>query len=108
DVFMIGASYRLTDALTLRAGANFAKNPIPDNRVNPLFPAIVENHYMFGLGYLLGKQSAVDFSLTYAPEVSVTGTQGPGSAAGSGIATNQGVNIKHSQLNWQIQYGYRF
>lgn len=107
DVFMLGASYRLTDALTLRAGANIADNPIPDNRVHPLFPAIIKNHYTFGVGYMTSKTSGVDFSLVYAPEVSVTGTQATG-AAGSGIGGNQGVNIKHSQLNWQLQYGMHF
>lgn len=107
DVFMLGAAYRVTDALTLRAGANIADNPIPNDRVHPLFPAIVENHYTFGVGYMTSKTGGVDFSLVYAPEVSVTGTQATGTP-GSGIGGNQGVNIKHSQLNWQIQYGQRF
>jgi long-chain fatty acid transport protein len=104
---MLGASYRVTDALTLRAGANIADNPIPDNRVHPLFPAIVENHYTFGVGYMIGKQSGIDFSLVYAPEVTVTGTQATGTP-GTGIGGNQGVKISHSQLNWQLQYGMRF
>lgn len=107
DVFMLGVAYRLTDALTLRAGANMADNPIPNDRVHPLFPAIVEDHYTFGVGYMTSKTGGVDFSLVYAPEVSVTGTQATG-AAGSGVGGNAGVNIKHSQLNWQIQYGQRF
>jgi len=107
DVFMLGAAYRVTDALTLRAGANIADNPIPNDRVHPLFPAIVENHYTFGVGYMTSKTGGVDFSLVYAPEVSVTGTQATGTP-GSGVGGNQGVNIKHSQLNWQIQYGQRF
>ena len=107
DIFMLGASYRVNEALVLRAGANIADNPIPDNRVHPLFPAIVENHYTFGAGYMIGKQSGLDFSLTYAPEVSVTGTQTTDGAAGSGVTANA-VKIKHSQLNWQIQYGYHF
>lgn len=107
DIFMIGASYRVNEALTVRFGGNFADNPVPDNRVHPLFPAIVKKHYTAGIGYVLGKQSGIDFSLTYAPEVSVTGTQATG-AAGSGIGSNNGVKITHSQLNWQLQYGYRF
>lgn len=107
DVFMIGASYKYSDALTLRFGGNFANNPVPDNRVHPLFPAIVKEHYTAGLGYMLSKQSGIDFSMTYAPEVSVNGNQATG-AAGSGIGGNNGINIKHSQFNWQIQYGYRW
>ncbi|MFN3884344.1 MAG: OmpP1/FadL family transporter [Rhodocyclaceae bacterium] len=107
DVFMIGAAYRFNDALTIRFGGNFAKNPVPDNRVHPLFPATIKEHYTFGLGYAFSKQSALDFSLTYAPEVTVTGTQTTG-APGSGIGGNAGIRISHSQLNWSLQYGYRF
>nr|NIQ08817.1 aromatic hydrocarbon degradation protein [Gammaproteobacteria bacterium]NIR92557.1 aromatic hydrocarbon degradation protein [Gammaproteobacteria bacterium] len=42
--------------------------------MNPLFPAIVENHYMAGFGYAFNQASDLNFSLTYAPEVSVTNT----------------------------------
>lgn len=107
DVFMIGAAYRVNDALTIRFGGNFAKNPVPDNRVHPLFPATIKNHYTLGLGYAFSKQSVLDFSLTYAPEVTVTGNQATG-APGSGIGGNNGIRISHSQLNWVLQYGYRF
>jgi long-chain fatty acid transport protein len=107
DIYMIGASYKYNDALTLRFGANFANNPVPNNRVHPLFPATVEDHYTFGFGYLFSKQSGIDFSLTYAPEVTVTGTQATG-AAGTGIGGNNGIRISHSQLSWVLQYGYRF
>jgi len=107
DVFMIGVAYRMTDALTLRAGGNFSDNPIPDDRVHPLFPAIIKNQYSAGFGYMLSRQSSLDGSITYAPEVSVTGTGSNGGAA-SGVGGNSGITIKHSQLNWQIQYGYHF
>lgn len=107
DIFMIGASYKVNDALTLRFGGNFADNPVPNNRVHPLFPAIVEEHYTVGFGYLFNKQNGIDFSLTYAPEVTVTGTQATG-APGSGIGGNNGIRISHSQVSWVLQYGYRF
>lgn len=107
DVFMIGASYKMNDALTLRFGGNFAKNPVPDDRVHPLFPAIVKEHYTFGAGYMLSKKSAIDFALSYAPKVTVTGTQLVDGAAGSGVTANP-LTITHSQLSWQVQYGHRF
>jgi long-chain fatty acid transport protein len=106
NVFMIGASYRMSDALTLRLGGNFANNPVPDNRVNPLFPATIKNQYTLGFGYLLNRQSGIDFSLAYVPKVTVTGTQTvdvPYSGAPDNATT-----ITHSQINWQLQYGYRF
>ncbi len=94
NVFMLGAAYKFTEEFTGRAGLNLANNPIPDKYENPLFPAIVKNHVMLGAGYAFSKASSVDFSFTYAPEVSAT--------------NGQGVKTTHSQMNEQIMYSYRF
>lgn len=106
DVYMIGASYRLSDAMTLRFGGNFSDNPVPDDRVNPLFPAIVKDQYTAGFSYLLDRRSGIDFSFVYAPKVTVTGTQA-GNTPFSGVPSNIST-ISHSQTNMQLQYGYRF
>jgi long-chain fatty acid transport protein len=95
DVIMLGGSFRVDDALTLRAGVNIADNPIPDAYMNPLFPAIVKSHVMAGVGYGFSKTSGVDFAFSYAPKVTVTNP-------------NMGVTTSHSQTNWQLMYGYRF
>jgi long-chain fatty acid transport protein len=95
DVVMIGGSYKLNDALTLRAGLNLADNPIPNQYMNPLFPAIVKNHVTAGFGYGFNKVSSIDFSFAYAPEVSATNG-------------NMGVTTSHSQTNWQFMYSHRF
>jgi len=58
----------------------------------------MENHYTAGFGYAFNKQSEVNFGLSYAPEVSVTGS-GP---------MNSGMTIEHSQVNWQLMYSYKF
>jgi long-chain fatty acid transport protein len=94
-VFSLGASYGVTDQVTVRAGANISNNPIPDEFVHPMFPAIIENHYTAGLGYAFSEASDINFSLAYAPEVSVTNE-------------NTGTKIKHSQTNWQLMYSHRF
>lgn len=90
----IGLAYAVNEALTLRAGANLASNPIPDMTVNPLFPATVEKHYTFGLGYRFSPASEFNGSLTLAPKVSVT--------------NGMGVLITHKQTNAQLMYTYRF
>ena len=95
DVFMFGGSFKANEALTLRAGVSIANNPIPDAYMNPLFPAIVKNHYMGGVGYAISNASAVNFSFTYAPEVTATNS-------------NSGVTSTHSQTNWQLMYSQRF
>ena len=96
-VFQIGVSYKVNDALTLRAGANLSDNPIPSTTVHYLFPAIEENHYTLGFGYAFSKASDINFTMSYAPNVSQTNT---GAAAG--------MIIEHSQLSWQFMYSTRF
>jgi long-chain fatty acid transport protein len=94
-VVSLGGAYRATDKVTVRAGANLSSNPIPDEFVHPLFPAIVENHYTAGVGYAFSDASELNFSLAYAPEVEVTNS-------------NTGVDISHSQTNWQLMYSHKF
>ena len=90
DVISLGTSYQASTELTLRAGANFADNPIPNRYLNALFPAITENHYTAGASYLLSDSQSIHFAASYAPEVSFT-------SAG-------GITSSHSQLNWQLMY----
>ncbi|MDO8945319.1 MAG: outer membrane protein transport protein, partial [Desulfobacterales bacterium] len=93
-VVALGLSYLFTDAFTGRIGYNHGSNPIPDENVSYLWPAIIEDHYTVGFGYAFSKQSDLNFALSYAPEVSVTGS-GPAIPFGNG-----GMQITHSQLNW--------
>ena len=94
NVFELGGSYKVTDVLTLRAGANIANDPIPATYMNALFPAIEKNHYTAGVGYAVSKASDVNFSLEMAPKVSETNASG--------------VTSDHSQTNWQLMYSKRF
>jgi len=94
NVFMVGAAYKVSAPLTVRFGANIANNPVPDNVLNPLFPAIIKNHLTGGFGYAFDKKSSLDFSFAYAPEVSATNADG--------------VKVNHSQTNWQLMYSNRF
>jgi len=92
--YELGAGYKLSEPLTVRAGVNLSSNPIPDTYLNQLFPAIIKNHYMVGAGYMISKTSSVDASFTYAPEVKATNAQN--------------ITVKHDQTNAQVMYSYRF
>jgi long-chain fatty acid transport protein len=92
----LGAEFKVTPDFSLRGGVNLASNPVPNKYVNPLFPAIIENHVTAGFGYNLTKNDNIGFSMTYAPEVKVKGS-GP---------LNNGVKISHSQLNWSLGYSH--
>ena len=101
-VAALGLSYKFTGAFTGRVGYNYGKNAIPDEFVNYLWPAIMEDHYTAGFGYAFNKQSELNFAVSVAPEVSVTGT-GPNPPMGNG-----GLVIEHSQVNWQLMYSLKF
>jgi long-chain fatty acid transport protein len=98
NVFMIGLGYKIDADWTIRGGVNYANNPIPDQYLNALFPAIEKTHIMVGAGYMITKASSVDFSFTYAPEVKQT----------SGLNAPEGATVTHNQTNSQIMYSYRF
>ena len=89
-VFSIGAQYKATDRLALRAGASFSTNPVPDSYLNPLFPAITKNHYTGGFGYRMTDTSTVAAALSLVPKVSATNIDG--------------MAISHSQINWSLNY----
>lgn len=91
NVFEIGGAYKTSDALTLRAGLNLANNPVPDEYMNPLFPAIATNHLTLGVGYTVSEASSIDFSYVYVPKV--TG------------GTN--VEVDFGGYSAQLMYSYR-
>ncbi|SEA60604.1 long-chain fatty acid transport protein [Thiothrix caldifontis] len=94
-VVKLGVAHDVDENLTVRGGVNLANNPVPDAYLNPLFPAIVENHVTGGLTYGVGKMSKVSASLAYAPEVEQTNT-------------NTNVAASHSQTNVQVMYSFDF
>ncbi len=67
----IGAEYEVYSNLFLRTGYNFGKNPVPDETVFPVFPAIVEHHVALGGGYVVKDF----FSVNLAYELAIANTQ---------------------------------
>ena len=72
-VYKMGVAYKYSDKLTLRAGYNYGKNPIPQDQLlfSAIAPGTVEKHYTLGLTYNLGEQSIfgfgreADFTMAY-------------------------------------------
>lgn len=93
-VLSLGMAWKATELLTLRAGVNVADNPIPEDMVNPLFPATIKSHITAGFGYQATQKGAINMSLTMAPRVSVT--------------NSTGVTTTHEQNNVQLMYSHRF
>ncbi len=95
-VVSLGGACKLDDAWTLRAGASFSDNPVPDGYVHPLFPAIVKNHYTAGFGYRFNKTTSLDAAVSHAPKVTVN------------AAMLNGAPITHSQTNYQLMLSVRY
>ena len=97
-VFSIGAQYKIDPAVALRVGYNYGANPVPDNTLNPLFPAITESHFTFGAGWQIDKANSLAIAFTYAPEVTQTMTN----------PMAPPIEMSHSQTLWRLNYAYSF
>lgn len=56
-VYALGADYRITPRLTLRAGYNYGEDPVPDATLTPLFPATTERHASLGFAWNAGSRT---------------------------------------------------
>ena len=99
-VIMIGGQYMLKPGLALRAGYNYAKNPVPDETLNPLFPATVQSHYTLGVGWNIGGGHTVAGSVAFVPKVTRTNPN----MFGVGMAGT----VSHSQTTLRMNYNYSF
>ena len=99
-VIALGGAYEATEALTLRGGYNYGKNPVPDQYINALFPAIVEHHITVGAGYEWAEVNGLNASFQTGLESSATN---PGNGS-----TIPPVESTHKQYNWQLMYSRSF
>ena len=106
NIIALGTEYRMND-LALRAGFNYAKNPLQtqaDTRLNLLnyvmFPATTERHWTAGVGYAFSKQVSVNAALTYAPKQTTTTD-----ANGNGIGT---IVTEHTQYGATAALTFNF
>ena len=90
DVITLGAAYQANADLVLRFGANLSDNPVPNQYLNALFPAVTEDHYTAGFGYVFSQSDSVDFAFSHAPEVSFTSASG--------------ITSSHAQSSWQLMF----
>ena len=79
DVWKLGAEYKYSKALTLRAGYNHGDNPIQSRDVtfNILAPGVVKDHVTLGFTYTLASGNELTMSYMHAFENDVTGQPNP-------------------------------
>jgi long-chain fatty acid transport protein len=73
-VFKLGASYKINNAWTVRAGYNHNESPIPNSDVlfNIVAPGVVEDHVTLGFSFKSSKNSEWNMSYMHAFENSQT------------------------------------
>ena len=101
-VYKVGLQYEVTPGWKARAGWNYGKNPLDASRAfeNIAFPAIAEHHLALGLGWDVTSTLAVNVGVTYAPKVTLTGSN-----PAQGIASYQ---TSMSQIAGDLGVGWKF
>jgi long-chain fatty acid transport protein len=100
-VYKLGFDYKYSKNLSIRAGYNYGKSPIPEDQVlfNMLAPATVEKHVTFGTTYTLANKDELSFSFMHAFENVIKGpTMFPGESA----------SLAMSQTSIGVAYGLKF
>lgn len=105
DTFLIklGAEYGVSDIVTLRAGYVYGSNPVPDETVFPVFPAIVENHLTLGGSFKLNDKISLHAAFETALNKEQTGASNNIIANEYKNAVNELQNILgHISLSWNL------
>ncbi len=74
-VYKIGAQYVINPMFTVRAGFNYGKMPLDEDRAfeNVAFPAIAEYHYTAGIGISFDNNLTLNLGGMYSPEAKIDG-----------------------------------
>lgn len=107
DVWKLGAEWKATQKLTVRAGLNVGDNPIKarDVTFNILAPGVITTHYTLGGTYALSDRSEISLSYMYAPSSSVSGSSLFNGFTG-GTTGNEAIKMNQQSIG--IQMGWRW
>ena len=108
DVFKLGVAWRMSDALTLRAGYNKGENPITaaDVTFNILAPGVMKDHYTAGFTWALDKDSEISGALMIAPRQNVTGSSLFNDLFGPGAGGTEKIGMKQTSIG--LAWGRKF
>ena len=100
DVFKLGVAWRMSDALTLRAGYNKGGNPISPANVtfNIIAPGVTTQHYTAGFTLAMDQASEISGALMVAPRQTVTGPSLFNAVLGPGAGGNETIGMKQTSI----------
>ena len=93
NTFRLGADFRATDALVVRAGFRYNEAATP--RATPFLPEGERNYYSLGLGYRVTPALSTDFSFQYVNQPDRAGAVIPGGPR-AGIYESRGMVFNFS------------
>ena len=102
DIFKFGLQWEYRPDLTFRAGYSYASDAFPGSQAlfNVLAPAVVKEHFTFGLGKKLDSTSEINVAFMYAPEEEVHGTN-PNTGPQTGSVWMEQWEI---EVGWAMTY----
>jgi long-chain fatty acid transport protein len=108
-VYKLGFDYKYNKDLTLRAGLNYGKAPIPPSQVlfNVLAPATVEKHVTFGATWTQKDNNELTLTYMHAFKNTIKGPTAFGPVNGLPVVGTNG-SIAMSQTSVSIAYGIKF
>ncbi len=103
--YKLGVTYEQSKDLTLRAGVNIAKQPIPASQTffNVLAPGVIERHLTLGGTWTLANMNEVTLAYMHAFNKGVNGSGSINALLGGGEA-----NVKMYQDSLGLAYGIKF
>lgn len=107
-VYKLGFDYKYNKDVTLRAGLNYGKSPIPKDQVlfNMLAPATVEKHVTFGATFAQKDDSDITVTFMHAFKNTIEGPTAFRSSGTAGPGENAAISM--SQTSVSIAYGLKF
>ena len=88
NTFRLGADFRATDAVVVRAGFRYNEAATP--RATPFLPEGQRNYYSLGLGYNLSRALSTDFSFQFVNQPDRAGAVIPGGPR-AGVYSSEGM-----------------
>lgn len=103
----LGAEYKYSKNLDIRAGFLYDKNPIEDNKLDPTLPDSDRLGFSAGLGYRLTDAISIDLAYLFLRFMERTITDSGESYSGSGFAPMNGTYNSYANL-FSLTFNYKF
>jgi long-chain fatty acid transport protein len=102
-VYKVGVQFAVTEAIKVRAGYNYGKNPLDPERAfeNIAFPAVAETHVTAGLGWDITPAWGLQVGGMYSPKTTVTGANAAEQFIGS-YETSMSQYSVDVGVSWKI------